>query len=229
MKKITIAIDGHSSCGKSTLAKDLAKELDYIYVDSGAMYRAVTLFFIQNNIDLKDQDAIMKALALIEIKFVQSPDGRHTLLNGVDVEQEIRTMEVSRLVSPVAAISSVRKKLVEQQQAMGIEKGMVMDGRDIGTVVFPDAELKIFLTADNEVRAQRRFEELKAKGQDISLEEVAKNLLERDHIDSNRADSPLMKAERAVVIDNSYLSRTEQFLMLVALVKTRAKNLILSS
>lgn len=221
LRKITIAIDGHSSCGKSTLAKDLAKALDYIYVDSGAMYRAVTLFFIQNKIDIKDKESVTKALDHIAIRFVQKAGQRRTHLNGVDVEDAIRTMEVSELVSPVSAISEVRRALVKQQQEMGEAKGIVMDGRDIGTVVFPNAELKIFLTAANETRSQRRYEELLAKGMKVSLEEIKQNLKERDHIDSTRKDSPLRRAETAIVIDNSYLSRDEQFQMILALAKLR--------
>lgn len=210
MKKINIAIDGHSSCGKSTLAKAMAEKLHYLYVDSGAMYRAVTLFFLENDIDLDDRQAVAVALEQIEVRFDRKPSGVSTLLNGEDVEGEIRKMRVSATVSPVAAISAVRRAMVRQQQEMGTEKGVVMDGRDIGTVVFPKAELKIFLTAEVEERARRRFSELKAKGVAVSLEEVAANLTERDHIDSTRADSPLKKAEDAVVIDNTHLTPHQQ-------------------
>lgn len=208
--KITIAIDGFSSCGKSTLARDLAKALGYAYVDSGAMYRAVTLYFLENEIDYADPTAVRRALPLIQIQFRHQNNGNHTFLNGEDVEEKIRTMEVSQHVSPVAAISQVRKAMVAQQQALGREKGIVMDGRDIGTVVFPEAELKIFLKASPAVRAQRRYEELLKKGWDISKEEVKKNLAERDHIDSTRADSPLKQAEDAIVVDNSLLTPQEQ-------------------
>lgn len=210
MKRITIAIDGFSSCGKSTLAKALAKALNYIYVDSGAMYRAVTLFFINHQIDIKDKEAVQLALDEITISF-KNIDGKNTtFLNGQDVEQAIRSMEVSNFVSPVATVPIIRRKVVRQQRAMGAEKGIVMDGRDIGTVVFKDAELKIFLTADPDIRAQRRYKELSEKGQTVSLEAVKDNLLQRDHIDSTRADSPLTQAEDAIVIDNSYLSEAEQ-------------------
>lgn len=208
--KITIAIDGFSSCGKSTLARDLAKALGYAYVDSGAMYRAVTLYFLENGIDYADPTAVRRALPLIQIQFRHKNNDNRTFLNGEDVEDKIRTMEVSKHVSPVAAISQVRKAMVAQQQALGREKGIVMDGRDIGTVVFPDAELKIFLKASAAVRAQRRYEELLKKGWDISKEEVKKNLAERDHIDSTRADSPLKQAEDAIVVDNSLLTPQEQ-------------------
>ncbi len=204
-KGIIIAIDGWSSCGKSTLAKAIAKKLNYAYIDTGAMYRACTYFFLQQQIDLKDEEAVEAALKNIQITF-KSIDGINTtFLNGKNVEQEIRSMEVSNLVSPVAELSVVRKFLVEQQQAMGQQKSVVLDGRDIGTVVFPNAELKIFLTAEPEVRAKRRFEELKQKGIEITLSEVIGNLQERDHIDSTRADSPLKQAEDAHLIDNTYM------------------------
>lgn len=202
---IIIAIDGWSSCGKSTLAKALAKKLSYAYIDTGAMYRACTYYFIQHQIDLKDEDAVQAALKNIQITFKSIEGYNTTFLNGVNVEQEIRSMDVSNLVSPVAELSVVRKFLVEQQQAMGQQKSVVLDGRDIGTVVFPNAELKIFLTAEPEVRAERRFEELKQKGIQITLAEVIANLQERDHIDSTRADSPLKQAEDAYLIDNTYM------------------------
>lgn len=202
---IIIAIDGWSSCGKSTLAKALAKKLSYAYIDTGAMYRACTYYFIQHQIDLKDEDAIQAALKNIQITFKSIEGLNTTFLNDVNVEQEIRSMDVSNLVSPVAELSVVRKFLVEQQQAMGQQKSVVLDGRDIGTVVFPNAELKIFLTAEPEVRAERRFEELKQKGIQITLAEVIANLQERDHIDSTRADSPLKQAEDAHLIDNTYM------------------------
>lgn len=202
---IIIAIDGWSSCGKSTLAKALAKKLSYAYIDTGAMYRACTYYFIQHQIDLKDEDAVLAALKNIQITFKSIEGLNTTFLNDVNVEQEIRSMDVSNLVSPVAELSVVRKFLVGQQQAMGQQKSVILDGRDIGTVVFPNAELKIFLTAEPEVRAARRFEELKQKGIEITLAEVIANLQERDHIDSTRADSPLKQAEDAHLIDNTYM------------------------
>ena len=216
MKKITIAIDGFSSTGKSTLAKQLAKHLGYVYVDTGAMYRAVTLFAMQNNcigIEFLDKDKLVDSLSSIKLnfKFNSELGFAEMYLNEVNVETEIRTLEVSSFVSTVAAISEVRSKLVEQQQEMGREKGIVMDGRDIGTVVFPNAELKIFMTAGADTRAQRRFDELQAKGDSVSYEEVLKNVVERDYIDTHRDDSPLIIAEDAIEIDNSYLDRKEQF------------------
>lgn len=215
MKKITIAIDGFSSCGKSTMAKDLAREIGYIYIDSGAMYRAVTLYCIENSlVDGKDinTDKLREAMKDIRISFqLNAETGRpDTYLNGVNVESKIRTMEVSSLVSPVATLDFVREAMVAQQQAMGEEKGIVMDGRDIGTTVFPDAELKIFVTASAEVRAQRRYDELKAKGQEASYEEILANVKERDFIDQNREVSPLRKADDAILLDNSNLTIAEQ-------------------
>ena len=210
MKKITIAIDGWSSCGKSTLAKALAEKLHYSYVDTGAMYRACTLFFLENKIPIEPSQQITNALSSIHIRFVKNDQGNRTILNNVDVEDQIRQMEVSNWVSKTATISSVRKDMVRQQQLMGKDKGIVMDGRDIGTVVFPDADIKIFLTADKQIRAHRRYEEMRTKGLDISLLEVLENLEKRDYIDSTRADSPLKKAEDAIVIDNSSLTKEEQ-------------------
>ena len=216
MKKITIAIDGFSSCGKSTMAKDLAKEIGYIYVDTGAMYRSVTLYALQHGMfgadNSIDTAALEKAMPQIKISFkLNAETGRpDTYLNGQLVEKDIRTMEVSSRVSPIAALPFVRKALVEQQQAMGKEKGIVMDGRDIGTVVFPDAELKVFVTASAEVRAQRRFEELKAKGMPADLQDILKNVQERDYIDSHREVSPLRKADDAVELDNSNMTIAEQ-------------------
>ncbi len=215
MKKITIAIDGFSSCGKSTMAKDLAREIGYIYIDSGAMYRAVTLYCIENSlVDGKEinTDKLREAMKDIRISFqLNAETGRpDTYLNGVNVESKIRTMEVSSLVSPVATLDFVREAMVAQQQAMGKEKGIVMDGRDIGTTVFPDAELKIFVTASAEVRAQRRYDELKAKGQEASYEEILANVKERDFIDQNREVSPLRKADDAILLDNSNLTIAEQ-------------------
>ncbi|MEM8907009.1 MAG: (d)CMP kinase [Bacteroidota bacterium] len=222
MRKITIAIDGHSSCGKSTLAQDLSEALNYLYISSGAMYRAVTLFFLQQKVDIKNEDAVRAALEQIQIHFEVENDQTLTFLNGKNVETEIRKMYVSDFVSPVSAISSVRKAMVAQQQAMGINQGIVMDGRDIGTVVFKDAALKIFLTADPDVRTQRRYDELLAKGEPVDFDQVKANLLKRDHIDSTRSDSPLRKAEDAIVIDNSNLSKKEQMAMVLALVKERS-------
>lgn len=210
MKKIIIAIDGHSSCGKSTMAKDLAKKIGYIYVDTGAMYRAVTLYALRNNL-LDNKEALEKALDNISITFRLNAEGRpETYLNGENVEREIRSLEVSSHVSPIATLPFVRTFLVAQQQAMGKEKGIVMDGRDIGTVVFPDAELKIFVTASAEVRAQRRYDELKAKGQDASYDDILKNVVERDYIDSHREVSPLRKASDALELDNSHMTIPEQ-------------------
>ena len=215
-KKITIAIDGFSSCGKSTMAKDLAKEIGYIYVDTGAMYRSVTLYALQHGMfgadNSIDTAALEKAMPQIKISFkLNAETGRpDTYLNGQLVEKDIRTMEVSSRVSPIAALPFVRKALVEQQQAMGKEKGIVMDGRDIGTVVFPDAELKVFVTASAEVRAQRRFDELKAKGMPADLQDILKNVQERDYIDSHRKVSPLRKADDAVELDNSNMTIAEQ-------------------
>lgn len=216
MKKIIIAIDGFSSCGKSTMAKDLAKEIGYIYIDSGAMYRAVTLYCIEQ--DLFNTDGSIKTKELrnrmeqIHISFTLDPQtGRpRTQLNGRDVEDRIRSMEVSSHVSPVATLDFVRKALVRQQQEMGCKKGIVMDGRDIGTAVFPDAELKIFVTASAQIRAQRRYDELKAKGQEASFEEILKNVEERDRIDQNREVSPLRKADDAILLDNSNMTIQEQ-------------------
>ena len=215
MKKITIAIDGHSSTGKSTLAKELAKELGYIYVDSGAMYRCVTLFAMRNqmfNPQLNKQKLI-HALQKIDISFLYDAEKKSNIavLNGQIVEDKIRTMDVSNRVSEVAAIPEVRRKLVEIQQKLGLNKGVVMDGRDIGTVVFPEAELKIFMTASAKVRSQRRFEEMKAKGEAVTFQEVYNNLQSRDDDDSTREDSPLLKAKDAIVLDNSEVSRAEQF------------------
>lgn len=214
--RIVIAIDGFSSCGKSTMAKDLAKELGYIYVDTGAMYRSVTLYALRHGMfaadNTIDTEALQKAMPEINISFrLNTETGRpDTYLNGECVEKEIRSMEVSSHVSPVAALPFVRQALVRQQQEMGKEKGIVMDGRDIGTVVFPDAELKLFVTASPEVRAQRRVDELRAKGEAVSYEEVLANVKKRDLIDSTRAESPLRQAPDALVLDNSNMSIAEQ-------------------
>lgn len=215
MKKITIAIDGHSSSGKSTMAKDLAKEIGYIYIDTGAMYRAVTLYCIQNNFIRNgkiDEQALQAHLHDIHITFrLNRETGRpDTCLNNINVEKEIRGMEVAAWVSPVAALGFVRRELVAKQQEMGKDKGIVMDGRDIGTVVFPDAELKIFVTASPEVRAKRRMDELVAKGEAASYDEVLENVRQRDLIDSTRKESPLRQAEDALVLDNSNMSIPEQ-------------------
>jgi len=225
LEQITIAIDGHSSCGKSTLAKALAKKLGYVYVDSGAMYRAVTLYFIQNEVDIKDEEAVKLALLDIDISFKNLNGKNTTFLNEVNVEDRIRSMEVSDFVSPVATLSIVRRIVVKQQRDLGKEKGIVMDGRDIGTVVFKDAELKIFLTASPNVRTQRRYDELIAKGQQVSKKEVRENLLRRDHIDSTRADSPLRKADDAIEIDNSDLTEVDQLKKALALVKAKTLQL----
>ncbi|MEX2589444.1 MAG: (d)CMP kinase [Chitinophagales bacterium] len=209
-KDIVIAIDGHSSCGKSTMAKALAKKLHYLYIDSGAMYRAVTLYCLQNDIDPKDAPAIEKALSYIHIDFRQENGQNITHLNDENVEREIRTMQVSENVSEVSKIGAVRTHLVKLQQDLGRKKGIVMDGRDIGTVVFPSAELKIFMTASPEIRAQRRLDELLEKGEKTDFDTVLQNLHKRDEIDSNREIAPLRKAEDAKVLDNSNLNRKQQ-------------------
>jgi CMP/dCMP kinase len=206
LKKIIIAIDGHSSCGKSSLAKALGYALGYAYVSTGDMYRAVTLYFIENKVDLENAEAVREALHRIRLHFEHDGQVNRIFLNGRDVSEKIRTMPVANLVSPVAAIPEVRREMVRQQQVMGTRKGIVMDGRDIGTVVFPGAELKIFLTASADERARRRFEELKKDGQDVSFEEVKNNLVERDRIDSTRADSPLLQAPDAQMLDNTHFN-----------------------
>lgn len=217
MNKINIAIDGFSSCGKSTLAKQLAKELNYVFIDTGAMYRAVTLYALQNGYFGKElsKASLLNDLSKINIAFEYNSErgASDVLLNGVNVESEIRGLDVASRVSEVAAIKEVRQKLVALQQQMGEQKGVVMDGRDIGTVVFPDAELKIFMTASKEVRTKRRFDEMKAKGENPSLQEVQKNLEHRDHIDSTRKEDPLKQAQDAVVLDNSDLNMQQQFEM----------------
>lgn len=224
MKKIIIAIDGFSSTGKSTLAKQLAKQLSYVYVDSGAMYRAVTFFAMQNGFirnDFFDKEALINGLPSVKLhfEFNEALGFAEMYLNDVNIEKEIRTLEVSNFVSLVAEVSEVRAKLVHLQQDMRNEKGIVMDGRDIGTVVFPNAELKIFMTASPETRAQRRFDEMKSKGQEVSYDNVLKNVVDRDYIDTHRDDSPLVKAEDAIEIDNSYLTREEQFQAVLELVE----------
>ncbi len=221
MKKIVIAIDGVSSTGKSTMAKDLAKEIGYTYIDTGAMYRAVTLYCLQHRLfvgDAVDEEKLRSLMGDIHISFRPNPETerRDTYLNGVDVEKEIRGMEVAGRVSRVAAIGFVRRALVAMQQEMGREKGIVMDGRDIGTVVFPDAELKVYVTASPEVRAERRLRELEAKGENVSPKEVLENVKMRDHIDSTRKESPLRRADDAIELDNSHMSISEQKAWLLA-------------
>lgn len=213
MKKIIITIDGWSSCGKSTLAKQLAKELNYIYVDSGAMYRAITLYFLRNHVDWTDITEVKKALEDISLDFIYNPKSERSeiFLNDENVEYVIRDLVVAEKVSDVAAIKEVRDYAVAQQQKMGKHRGIVMDGRDIGTVVFPDAELKIFMTADNAVRVERRFQELYEKNPNITIEEIKNNLELRDYIDSHREVSPLRQAEDALVLDNTSLTEKEQF------------------
>jgi cytidylate kinase len=211
-KKINIAIDGYSSCGKGTLAKAMAKALGYVFIDSGAMYRAVTLYLMQNDVDVEDESAVEAALAKVVVGFLNNQEGQSEVtLNGISVEAEIRNIAVASKVSEVAKIQIVRSKMVALQQAIGSEKGVVMDGRDIGTVVFPDAELKIFMTASVEVRAQRRFAELVAKGDVVTFEEIAANLKHRDAVDSSRENSPLTMTSDYRVLDNSELDRDSQF------------------
>lgn len=230
MPKITIALDGYAACGKSTLAKSIARELGYIYVDSGAMYRAVTLYFMNNSVPYNDEQAVAEALKHIHIEFRNQDGQNHTFLNDCDVESDIRTLRVSNQVSHVSAISAVRRAMVKRQQEMGKAKGLAMDGRDIGTVVFKDAELKLFMTASIEARTQRRLDELAAKGiTDVNWNDVQQNLLERDHIDSTRDDSPLRQADDAIIIDNTNLSPEEQLEMALALARQRIetkKNLL---
>ena len=226
MKKINIAIDGYSSTGKSTIAKQLASELGYIYVDTGAMYRAVTLYAMQNKIisDIFfDKEKLISNLEKINLtfKFNAQLGFAEMYLNGNNIEKEIRGIAVSNLVSSIATVSEVRRKLVDQQQKMGLGKGVVMDGRDIGTVVFPDAELKIFMTASSTVRAQRRYDELTAKGDIVTLKEIQENIEHRDNIDTTRADSPLVQAKDAILFDNSFLTREAQFEDLLKLVEEK--------
>ena len=223
-KKIIIAIDGFSSCGKSTIANDLARKIGYRYVDTGAMYRAVTLFFLHNQIDFHHLDLVSDSLKDITINFRidEASQSQITMMNGEDVEDVIRVNpRVASAVSDVSSISEVRRFLVKQQQAMGIEKGIVMDGRDIGTVVFPEAELKLFITAEPNIRAQRRLDELKDKGQNTTFEEVLANLTKRDYIDSNREDSPLRKADDAIEIDNSFIDKEEQLNLIIRLLNEK--------
>jgi CMP/dCMP kinase len=224
-KKIVITIDGWSSCGKSTLAKQLAAKLKYRYIDSGAMYRAITLYFLRNHVDWTDTAAVVKALQEINIEFIYNETARSSeiLLNGENVEYLIRELVVAEKVSEVAAIKEVREFAVRQQQVLGNKKAIVMDGRDIGTVVFPKAELKIFMTADNAVRVERRFREMFTKNPHVSIEEVKNNLEMRDYIDSHREISPLRKAEDAIVLDNSNLTTQEQYQLALKWVNERIK------
>jgi cytidylate kinase len=224
MKKINIAIDGYSACGKSSTAKEVAKRLDYIYVDTGAMYRAVTLYFRKHLIDLDNLEGIENALPHIEIDFRKTGEKYHTFLNGEDVEMEIREPLIAAVVSEVAAMSNVRRKLVQQQQKMAAQKGVVMEGRDIASVVIPDAELKFFMTADLDVRTYRRQQELiKDTGRTFPLEELKANLMHRDRIDSTRADSPLTQVPDAIVIDTTNLTLEDQINQIVDLAKRKIK------
>ncbi|MCI7338328.1 MAG: (d)CMP kinase [Bacteroidales bacterium] len=227
MKKIIVAIDGYSSCGKSTMAKELAKNVGYVYVDTGAMYRAVSLFGLRNGIitdDTIDETRLQQAMHNIQIGFKTNAAGKQeTYLNGENVESLIRTLEVANGASRVSAIGFVRRELVRQQQRMGFDKGIVMDGRDIGTVVFPDAELKVFVTASPEVRAQRRYDELQAKGQPEAYDAVLANVKERDYRDTHRAESPLRQADDAVLIDNSHMTKAEQSALLQHLFDERTR------
>ena len=223
--KIIVSIDGYSSCGKSTIAKALAKHAGYTYVDTGAMYRAVALYVQRNkptpSLKEMEHEAIVSLLENVHIDFIQKPDGQHVTLNGEDVETYIRTLEIGNLASQISTIKEVRAFLVAQQQAMGEKKGIVMDGRDIGTVVFPHAELKLFLTASPKVRAERRFKELEAKGERPIWEEVLADVNDRDYRDTHRAESPLRQADDAVVVDNSYMTREEQMQHIIHLFRER--------
>ncbi len=227
--KIIIAIDGYSSCGKSTLAKELARQLKYIYIDTGAMYRAVTLYCIQNDLFKQNVLKIAELEPLLEhvaVGFELDLQGKaHTLLNGINVEEQIRNMEVSSRVSEVSSHAIVRRKLVALQQKMGEQKGIILDGRDIGTVVFPEAEVKLFLTADPEVRAQRRYKELIENGQTVSFDEVYQNIVQRDFQDENRAESPLKKASDAHVLDNTYLGKHDQLNVALEIIKNTFKSI----
>lgn len=223
MKKIIVTIDGYSSCGKSTLARQLANALNYIYIDSGAMYRAITWYFIQNRVNWNEECEVAKALSNVHLEFVYNPANEQydMYLNGENIEQQIREMLVADKVSEVAAIKAVREFAVAQQRQMGKQKGIVMDGRDIGTVVFPQAELKIFMTADTAVRVERRFRELYQKNPRITLEEVKENLALRDYIDVNRQESPLRKADDAILLDNTHLGMQEQLQLALQWAKER--------
>lgn len=221
-KNIVIAIDGYSSCGKSTLAKALAKKLNFIYIDSGAMYRAVTLYFLRNDIDLQDADLVKEALNNVHLDFQTLNNQTSIILNGEDVSKEIRQMHVAEKVSTVSAIKEVRIEMVKQQQRMGKSGSIVMDGRDIGTVVFPDADLKLFMTADPQIRAERRYTELISKGEEVNIEEIFENLAKRDYQDTTRKESPLLQAQDAIVLDNSAINEAEQ--LEFALAQIRLKN-----
>jgi CMP/dCMP kinase len=228
-KKIIIAIDGHSSCGKSTMAKSLAQKLGYVYIDSGAMYRVVTLYALRKGLiknGIPETERLIQELKNIKITFKwdESLGKNTTFLNGENVEEEIRRLEVSENVSPISTIAEVRHEMVKQQRENGTNKGIVMDGRDIGTVVFPDAELKIFMTASPEIRAQRRYLELKEKGQEVDFNSILQNVIERDKIDSTRETSPLRKADDAIVLDNSNLTREEQLAWVIKKVKAITEN-----
>lgn len=226
VNKIIVAIDGYSSCGKSTIAKALAKHAGYTYVDTGAMYRAVALY--AQRIGIANPESgytdLLSQLENIHIGFIQTPDGQHVTLNGEDVESQIRTLEIGNLASQISTIKEVRAFLVAQQQAMGIAKGIVMDGRDIGTVVFPHAELKLFLTASPEVRAERRFKELQAKGENPVWEDVLADVNDRDYRDTHRAESPLRQAADAVVVDNSHMTREEQMEHIIEVFRGRSQS-----
>lgn len=229
MKHIIIAIDGHSSTGKSTIAKQLAKKFEFVYVDTGAMYRAVTLFAMDSNLVSSKgivSDTLIQRLDEIHLDFRFNKDLGYAemYLNGKNVERKIRSIEVSNMVSFVSEISEVRKKLVQQQQEMGTKASLVMDGRDIGTVVYPNADIKLFVTASAKVRAERRFKELQSRGDNVSFEEILENVQTRDHIDSTRKDSPLLKAHDAIEIDNSEMSMEEQFLLISNLVSEKLGN-----
>ncbi|WP_411274389.1 (d)CMP kinase [Daejeonella sp.] len=209
-KNIVIAIDGYSSCGKSTIARTLAKKLHFIYIDSGAMYRAVTLYFLRKDIALDDHDAIVSALADIHLNFHSRDYQSHITLNDEEVSEEIRQMPVSQLVSDVSAIREVRVEMVRQQQRMGRSKNIIMDGRDIGTVVFPNADLKLFMTADPKIRAERRFKELMLKGEQVTMEEIFENIAHRDFLDTTREESPLVRADDAIILDNTTIDQEQQ-------------------
>lgn len=222
VQNIIVAIDGYSSCGKSTIAKALAKHADYTYVDTGAMYRATALYAQRQGL-AENLAQVVPLLANVHISFTHTDNGQHVTLNGEDVESQIRTLEIGNLASQISTIKEVRAFLVAQQQAMGKQKGIVMDGRDIGTVVFPQAELKLFLTASPEVRAQRRFDELKAKGENPILADVLADVNDRDYRDTHRAESPLRQAEDAIVVDNSHMTREEQMEHIINLFKGRSQ------
>ncbi len=223
MKRIVVAIDGYSSCGKSTIAKALAKYANYTYVDTGAMYRAVALAANRAEV-AHNEEEIIALLPSIKVSFTQTEVGQHVCLNGEDVEGQVRTLEIGNLASQISTIGSVRRFLVEQQQKMGEEKGIVMDGRDIGTVVFPEAELKLFLTASPAIRAQRRFDELVGKGETPVLADVLADVEDRDYRDTHRKESPLRQAEDAVVVDNSHLTREEQMAKIIAIFEERTQS-----